>query len=75
MPRVCDRTGRRKDLDTQEREIGRGEETRTPGLLLPKQVRYQLRYSPRSKIVPRVTSGNGLVSELSRRTIKYRPIS
>ena len=27
-------------------QTGRGEETRTPGLLLPKQVRYQLRYSP-----------------------------
>jgi hypothetical protein len=25
---------------------GRGGGTRTPGLLLPKQVRYQLRYSP-----------------------------
>ena len=27
-------------------QTSRGEETRTPGLLLPKQVRYQLRYSP-----------------------------
>ena len=29
-------------------QTGRGEETRTPDLLLPKQVRYQLRYSPAS---------------------------
>ena len=51
--------------------IGRGEETRTPGLLLPKQVRYQLRYSPRVQIVPRITYGNGLARDLSRRTIGY----
>ena len=25
---------------------GRSEETRTPGILLPKQARYQLRYTP-----------------------------
>ncbi len=61
----------KKEHQQNRYSYGRSEETRTPGILLPKQARYQLRYTPIIEILSMLRQARFLLqhSRLTRNLV------